>query len=30
MGFTIFAERKNALKLRDGSYLSEFFMVKYL
>lgn len=30
MGFTIFAERKDALKLRNGTYLSEFFMVKYL
>jgi RimJ/RimL family protein N-acetyltransferase len=30
MGFVIYGERKNAIKLKDGTYLSEFLMVKSL
>lgn len=30
MGFTIVAEKPNAIRLKDGTLLREFFMVKYL
>lgn len=30
MGFSVVAEKPNAIRLKDGTMLKEYFMIKYL